>query len=978
MKKRHLIMRGLAGIMAFVMFISITASTITFGFSGAINKALNINTSKIITADEDAAVDTNYYSSEFGTDYQNKQSALKVQMAVAAENVTQAEEGSVLLKNKDALPLAIESKVTLFGNGSFHSNINPSPENTIPTMTFVTAMQKVFGESNVNSVLAQKVYSSMEPTSAQKVVEAPIADVKAQEQTWTNDYNDAAIAVFTRVGGESNDTPTLNEDGSHFLGLQANEKALMEYLKEEKSKGVFKKIIVVINADQMMELGWLDNYDVDGCILAGIPGPTGFEGVANVLAGNASPSGHLVDTYATNSLSSPASVYANDHVMQWTNKDEVNAYCRDNNNNGDQIDNYTIYAEGIYVGYKYYETRYADCVAGNGNADNSAGSSQDGNWNYKNEVAFPFGYGLSYTTFDQELSDVSCNAATDKYELKVKVTNTGKVAGKSVVQVYAQTPYDDYEKENGIEKSAVQLVGFGKTDMINPGESTTITVEAERYMLASYDEKATKGYIMSAGDYYLAIGDSSHDALNNILAAKGYSTKNGMDADGNKKKTYTWNQKSMDSKSYEKSRFADYKVTNQFDNADLNHYGVDFKYLSRSDWAGTFPVNQVKLAATKKMMNDINSGWYKKPSDAPSVSDFTQGANNGLKFADMRTVDWNDDKTWNKFLDQLNVDQMAGLMQDTFGVGGIDSIGMPAQKRSDDGNGIGSAMTATGTKCMPWVSNVMTARTWSNDRFDQKGKLMAVQAAYSGLNEVWYGGGNIHRTPFCGRNNVYYTEDGNYNYLINAAIAKSMQDNGINYCIKHFVLNDQETGRESLNTFANEQTIREEYLRGFEGAFCEGGALSVMTAFNRLGCVYAATSVPLITNVLCGEWAYKGHITTDGFSTSSLYKTHYQEMFTAGIDFFCLDPGETPAAMKAAINSNDGYMLERLRDMTKRNVYAASHTVSMNGLSSNSIVATIVPWWQILILAVTAVSAIGFLICLILSAVGIYGRKKER
>ncbi len=978
MNRRISINRGLAGILAFLLFLAVSGTTLMFSFSTAINKALNINTSEVVTSDEDTNVDTAYYTSEFGTDYENKQSALKVQMAVAAENVTQAEEGTVLLmNNNNALPLSMDSRITLFGNASYNSMMSSSPEASIPTMTFNAAMQKVFGEGNINTILSEKVYSSLSATSSTEVVEAPIADVEAQENSWTDDYNDAAIVVLARTGGEGDDSAMLTSDGSHYLGLQANEKALMEYLQTKKDNGVIKKIIVVINTDQMMELGWLNDYEVDACVLAGVPGATGFEGVANVIAGNVSPSGHLVDTYAANSLSAPAVTYACDNTMAWANTDEVNAYCTDTTNDGEQIDFYTIYAEGIYVGYKYYETRYEDCVMGDGNADSAAGASSGESWDYGNEIVYTFGYGLSYTTFKQELLNVNYDASTDNYELEVKVTNTGSVAGKSVVEVYAQTPYGDYEKANDVEKSAVQIIGFGKTDTLNPGESATITVEAERYMLASYDSNGAQGYILSAGDYYLAIGDDAHDALNNILAAKGYTAADGMDADGDARKTYTWNQAELDTTSYATSRYTDAEVTNQFDNADLNYYGVDFTYLSRSDWEGTYPVEALEVSATQEMMDDLNTDWYEEPEDSADVSDFTQGADNGLTFADMRLVDWDDDETWNEFLDQLTVDEMVSLMPDTFGVAGVDSIGMPAQKRSDDGNGIGTSMTATNTKCMPWVSDVMTARTWNTDRFEQKGKLMAVQAAYSGLNEVWYGGGNIHRTPFSGRNALYFSEDGNYSYIVNAAVAKAMQANGVNYAIKHFALNDQETGRESLNTFANEQTIRENYLRSFEGAFCEGGALSVMTAFSRFGCIYAATSVPLLTNVLRGEWGFKGHVTTDGFSASSLYKTHYLEMFTAGVDFFCLDPGKTPEAMKAAIDSGDGYMMQCLRDMTKRNVYAASRTVSTNGLSSNSVVVTIVPWWQILMLAVTGVCAIGVVVCTVISATGIYGKKRE-
>lgn len=981
--RRMPVVRGTAAVMAFFTLTTVSASTLMFTYSGAINKALNINTSKIVETDDASAVNTAYYDSEFGTDYTNKQAALKVEMEVATENVAQAEEGTVLLRNENAaLPLADTSRVTIFGNGAAHSTMGKSTTSSvasIPTMTFGAAMQKVFGADNVNTTLLDNAYASLGATTATEVVEAPISDVEKYASSWSGDYNDAAIAVFTRLGGESNDTAMFGKDGSHFLGLQANEKDLMSYLKAQKAAGVFKKIVVIINADQMMELDWLDDYDVDACVLAGVPGVIGYEGVANVLAGKVSPSGHLVDTYAANSLSAPATTYACENMQLWGNVDYVNSKATDLSNDGINVDYYTICAEGIYVGYKYYETRYEDAVMGSGDASSSVGSSTGNGWNYADEVVYPFGYGLSYTDFTQTLKGVTFNADTDNYEVEVEVTNTGDVAGKSVVEVYAQTPYGDYEKQNSIEKSAVQVVGFEKTDTLEPDQSQTVTVECERYMLASYDAKGAKGYILSAGDYYLSVGDDSHDALNNILAAKGYTTANGMTADGDAAKVYSWNQAEQDTTTYKMSRADDtVEVTNQFDNADLNYYGVDFTYLSRSDWSGTYPASVVSVDATDEMIDDLNLAWYETPADAPAVSDFTQGADNGLKFIDMRLVEWNDDEQWDAFLDQLTVADMTALMPDTFGVAGLDKVGMPAQKRADDCLGVGSTMIATGDNCLSWVSEVMTARTWNRDRMERKGSLMAIQAAYAGVNEVWYGGGNTHRTPFSGRNQQYYSEDSNYGYMVGAVEAAAMQANGVNYCVKHFAMNDQESGRESLSTFANEQTVRETYLRAFEGAFVEGGAQSVMTAFNRIGVVYAAVNVPLLKNVLRGEWGFKGHITTDGFAKTSTYKTHYMEMITAGVDFLCLDPGETAAAVTAAIDGGDGYIMQQLRRATKANVYAASRSISANGLSSNSIVVNIVPWWEMVLLVVTAICGITFIGCTAACVVMTYGKKNKK
>ncbi len=975
--KKLAIFRGIAAVMAVLMLITVSASNLMFEYSGAINQALNISTSRVISTDTEDA-DTDYYTSEFGADYTNKQEAMNLELAVAAENVSQAEEGMVLLRNENtALPMSADSQITIFGNGAVNGNISTSAISSIEPRTFAYAMQTAFGEGNVNTVLCNEVYANLEATSNTEVVEADINDVKAHEDSWKDAYNDAAVVVLTRTGGESSDEAMYHSDGTHFLGLAKNEKDLMEYLKEQKDDGIFDKIVVILNTEYQMELDWLDDYEVDACIQAGIPGAVGYEGLANLMIGEANPSGKLVDTYATNSLSAPAVTYAAENTQIWGNVDEVNATCTDITNGGIEIDAYVIYAEGIYVGYKYYETRYEDSVLGEGNATSTMGSSTDSGWNYADEITYPFGYGLSYTTFDQELSSVTYDEDSDTYTVSVAVTNTGDVAGKSVVEVYTQTPYGDYEKENTIEKAAVALAGFGKTETLEPGASETVDVEVDGYFLASYDSNGAKGYILSSGDYYLAIGDDAHDALNNILAAKGYTSSDGMTADGDASKTYTWSQADLDAEKY---RYSDTgkEVTNEFDNADLNYYGVDFTYLSRSDWEGTYPETPMVVNATAEMMTDLDTDWYEIPEDAPAVSDFEQGADNGLSFIDMKDVDYDDDEMWDQFLDQLTVDQMTGLMPDTFGVEGIDSINMPSQARTDDAMG-GFTLVSTGEPSLSWISEVTTCRTWNEDMYSNRGRYLGIEAAFCGENEIWYGGGNTHRTPFGGRANIYHSEDGYIGYTASADEAEAMQAEGINYGVKHFALNDQETNRESLNTFATEQAIREIYLRPFEGA-AAGGALSIMTSFNKIGVTYTAASVNLLTDVLRGEWGFKGHVTTDGFSKSSLYKTHYMEMVTAGLDFVCLDPGEVGAAVKAAIEEdNDGYMMECLRRSAKVNVYATVNGVGANGIASGSVVVSTVPWWETAMLVATLVFALGFIVCTIgfIVALAQEGKKKK-
>ena len=984
MNKKTAVLRGIAAVTAFLLFVTVSGSNLMFTYAGIINSQMNVETSKVIMADGADGDDTFYYESEYGTDVNNKQAALQVELNAATENILQAEEGSVLLKNDGALPMAQGSRVTVFGNGSYNSANTSFPGSdgsttafdSIPVAYLNSALQEALGTDNVNLTLAENVYKNLGETSESKVVEAPISDVIKYENTWENDFNDYAIVMISRDGSEGNDNSFYTEEGNRYLALQPNEMDLMNYLKEQKEAGVFKKIVVLINSDQLMELGWLDEYEVDACMVTGLPGATGYTGIANLLIGEANPSGHLVDTYAANSQSAPANTYFGENTQTWTNSDWVNANCADSGTDGANIDNYIIYAEGIYVGYKYYETRYEDVVMGTGNADSPVGSSTDGAWNYDQEVVFPFGYGLSYTEFSQKLTEVNYNAETDCYEVQVEVTNTGAVSGKSVVQVYAQTPYGDYEKENRVEKAAVQLVGFQKTGELAPGESETVTVDVRRYMLASYDTYGAQGYILSAGNYYLAIGENAHDALNNILAAKGYTTENGMTEEGDTAKVYNFNQTELDTQSYAVNPTTGVEVTNAFDKADINTYGIDFTYLSRSDWAGTYPVKALAVEATEEMVADLSSDWYETPADAPSVDSFTQGADNGIRFSDLRLVDWDDEETWEKTIDQLTVEEMLALTADSRGTVAIDSIQMPAVGRNDNGMGVNGSLTAVGKSALLWASNVMTARTWSYERYEGKGKAMAQEALFSGDTEIWYGGGNIHRTASGGRIREYTSEDGNFSYIVNAAIAAAMQERGIIYSVKHFALNDQETGRMGVSTFSNEQAIREIYLRSFEGAFVEGGALGVMQGFNRIGCIYTSVNQNLLTTVLKGEWGFKGHCTTDGYVAVNSFENHFAEQLAAGLDYCCVDAGAYGEGLKELV-AQDGYLLQCLRLAAKHNLYAISRTVAENGLSSNSIIITIVPAWQKALLIATAAFAVSFIGCSIAYVVCLFKKKNE-
>ncbi len=958
MKKRSYLFRGLAAVMGVLMFLSISLSTLALGNKTTVNDMFGVSSSVIVGGDDDSF--PIYVENDYGYDSTALQAAY-YDAAAAAQEI--AEEGMTLLKDEnDALPLAEGSRITLFGNASVNSNIYVanSPD-YIPYATYVGAMQDVFGADNVNTTLCENVYEGMDSTGTSTVAEAPLSEVQAYESTWQNDYNDAAVVVLARNGSEGNDVYQYASDDTYadgsprrMMDLSTNEEALISYLQEQKNAGVFGSVIVVVATDFDMEFDFLTEYDVDACLLCGCTGSYGCNAVAEVLAGQVNPSGRTVDTYAASSVSAPAVVNAGwEGYSTWTNADELNEY--DQINNDINIDYYVVYAEDIYVGYKYYETRYEDTVMGTGNASSTAGTfMSEGDWNYADEMCFTLGYGLSYTTFDQTLESVTYDADTHTYTLTVTVTNTGDVAGQDVVEVYAQTPYGDYEKENRLEKSAIQLLTYAKTDLLEPGESQTMELEALEYFLASYDTYGAGTYVLSAGDYYLAIGSDAHDALNNVLAAKGYTTADGMTADGDAAKTYTWNQASLDKDTYAVSYYNDTEVVNVFDDADINYYDdYEYTYLTRSDWEGTWPVRQ-EWAATQQMMDALSNYYYETPEDAPEVSSFTQGEDSGLTLVDMIGVDFDDEK-WDTFLNQLTIEQLADTT--TTSLTAVSELEIPSQGRGDDDQqGAGTLIN--------WPSHPLTARTWDTNMNTLRGHYEGLTCYLNGMDEIWYGAANIHRTSFGGRVGQYWSEDAVLDYWNGYYEAEAMQAEGVTMCVKHMCCNDQEAQRTGLSVFVNEQTLREIYLRAFEGSFA-GGALGVMTTTGRVGPTLGKNYAAMLTDVLKGEWGFKGHVTSDGYVNTGYYNNSLEE-FDAGMDYSCLDSNRVNGTRVVnAINDGDGHMLEVLREAAKRNLYVAAQSARMNGLGSGAVYVPIAPTWQVVLVVADIVLAVLFVLCLI-------------
>ena len=933
--KRATLFKGLSAVFG-LLFFAINGITVgMFANEGFINDALGIGSS-----DYDTSGGPVRYASEFAENINNyTDEELKAKNDAAQAFIEQEmEESAVLLKNdNNALPLTQDEikKVTLLGWSSAHPyyRAHSGGDGTTGDYSLKDAL------TSRGFVINESVYSALEGISGNRkntaVAEAPVSTYDSLKSTFSS-YNEAAIVVLSRESGENDDLQVNYSDNGttqSMLALTKNERDLLDMVKQYKDNGTFKKTIVLINSANVMEVDWLDDYSIDACMWIGGPGTwSGIYGVADLLTGTANPSGKLVDTFSASSLSAPA----------------MQNYVTAQNGYNDNL----IYAEGIYVGYKYYETRYEDCVLGQGNASSSAGvyASQGGSWNYADEVTYPFGYGLSYTTFTQTLDKVTDNG-DGTLTATVTVTNTGDVDGRSVVELYAQTPYGNYEKTNNVEKSAIQLVAFDKTGMLEAdGGHDTLEITVDKYFLASYDYTAAKTYILSEGDYYLALGEDAHDALNNVLAAKnaeGMTDHEGNAVSGNADKVFTWHG-DFDDETYSVSATGE-QVTNQLQEMDWNYWNDgDVTYLSRSDWQSTYP-KAYNLTRTSNMVADDT---YSKPSDAPKASEVETEVDAGLKFADLfgvelDEVDENGDNIWDKFIDQLSIDELISTTIDVKGIDPIKRLGFPGGT-NDDGIDCVSF-----TNC--YVNPNLAASSWDDEMFLRRGEFIGEDCLFLGLNTQWGPGANMHRSPFSGRNFEYLSEDSVLYYELIGSQVAGTESKGVTVSIKHFFANDQEQNRGTYGVFASEQALREIYLRPFEGAFVKGGATTTMTSNARAGFRYVGETDGLINGILHGEWDFYGVIITDaggGFSDPAEY-------LAKGGNMFCFVSDKADRAQKiknAVILKNDGNFLNILKERAKETLYTYAHTNLMNGLTRDTVINNVYPWWKSAMIAINVVA----------------------
>jgi beta-glucosidase len=781
-------------------------------------------------------------------------------------------QGTVLLKNEDeALPLSTsEKKLALFGENSVDfvyggSGSGSFDTSTAPTLKF--ALESVdHGEFEIDSNLwdfydtgngkdYRKTYPNESGVGSFAVNEVPLS-VLTEDYTATSSISndDVAIVSIGRCGGESSDLPTdVLTTGFTYLQVDQNERDTIEFACDN-----FEKVILVVNANNPVELGFLNDSEfenVKAALWIGGVGQEGMYGLADVICGNANPSGRLVDTYAYDSTSAPSFNNFGDYTI--SNSDS----------NTSKANKYLVYGEGIYIGYRYYETRYEDFVLKANNV---------GEYNYSDEIQYPFGYGLSYSEF--EYSNFMVNESDDdSFEVTVDVSNTSDIDGSDVVEIYLQKPYTGL-----VETSSIELAGFVKTNIISSGSSQSVSLTIDKETFKSYDYLTNETYVLDSGDYYLSIGHDSHDALNNVLAAKGKTIDDGMTTSGNASlATVALNQESVDAITYSISQENGNSITNEFDDASVSYYDNTFEYLTRSNWeeslissadyqsqswtAPTQLIEDLKFYRTDEVINDTSLDSVTTSSRATSYT-----------VNDMIDVGYNDDK-WDDLVEQLSWSEISKLVR----IGGystqaIDSIDLPSTTDKDGPAGFSNTLVG-GVSTLSWPSEIVMSSTWNDTLIESVGEYIGVASIESGT-AGWYAPGvDIHRSPYSGRNFEYFSEDSLLSGKIGAAEMRGVRSMGVIAYMKHFALNDQETNRGGGAMFSNEQEIREISLKGFEYVVREGGSVAVMTGMNRIGARWAGANKNLMTNVLRNEWDFKGMVITDQASVSAMY---YQDIIS--------------------------------------------------------------------------------------------------
>lgn len=863
---------------------------------------------------DDASSPRNYYHSEYDSYSDVLANGDKIEQQVYAE-------GIVMLKNEDnALPIPEGSKISVFSKNSNEYKIREylanAGYNVNPVLANFYANKSLSGSGRGTAA------SNGQVSVGYNTGETPVSMYRDTEINSFKDYNDAAIVIIHRLSGEGNDAPRTmmwneeknsyapadetytdlvpgaRQEDDHYLQLDQNETDMLALAAEH-----FDKVIVIFFTPSSFETGFLDDpghyayqENIKGALYIGYPytqvAQTNVLG--DLLQGQINPSGRLVDTWARDFKLDPTWNNFGNYLVEAGGEGKGNTYTNvaygAGSSKGSYYNNYVTYNEGIYVGYRYWETRgytEGDAVyssAGKGEADPYFSFDKDGdneihgttttewaNW-YQSRVVYPYGYGLSYTTFTQEIvasipSNDGVVTSNDLIALQVKVTNTGSVAGKEVVQIYYTAPY----YEGGIEKSHVLLATFAKTDILQPGESQILTLSFSARDMASYDysdanKNGFKGYELEEGTYAIRLMKNAHDEWENFNVKVAETEKLATDA-------VTGNT-----------------VENRFD--DVSNYITDDlgqKYLSRSDWEGTWPVFNYRLTASQAVIDGLEQWKYNVTMD-PSLDEShplyttvmpTTGAKNGILLSMLHGLDY-DDPLWDKFLDQLTEQQLIELCTKGHYECGINvpELGIKNVGNYDTRGGLYNRDRTENQLGNSRIGDIIIlAQTFNVELAYEMGKQVGEEAlwddthvAYSDSYLDVYGSGawyapsvNIHRSQFLGRNQQYYGEDAVLAGEMAAQMVIGAQEKGFATYVKHFAVNNQETNRIGLSTWCNEQAMREVYFKAFEITVKKGKTLGIMSSLNRIGTEWAGGSYALLTEILRDEWGFRGNVVTDSF-----------------------------------------------------------------------------------------------------------------
>ncbi|WP_062461422.1 glycoside hydrolase family 3 C-terminal domain-containing protein [Demequina soli] len=932
-------------VLSLVTIVTVVANMALVIAGGWVASQLGNGTYTFTNSAESEGWDTSYYESDYAD-----MDAVDVAAKDLVEEI--AAGGMVLAKNEGgALPLASGAQVTMLGRAAADPVFGGAGSGSVDTNSAVTPRA---GLENAGFGVNDQVYSTIEAFAAENtrghiemdqpdistynIGELPVDQYEAQASTFA-DYGDAGIVFIGRPGGEGGDLTTDMTgwddnaiEGQHQLELNQDEKDLIALAKES-----FDTVVVVVNASTTLEMGDLqDDPGVDSIILAGSPGASGFNALGGILDGDVNPSGRTVDTWAADFTADPT--FANFGSFIYDNIEAsypVSATESATSNATVTSDApFFNYAEGIYFGYRYYETAAAE-----------------GFIDYDKSVVYPFGYGLSYTDFAWNVTDTQAGATDGTIAVTVEVTNTGDVAGRDVVELYYSAPYT----KGGIEKPEVVLGDFAKTGMIEPGASESVTLEVAVEDMASYDYMTNQAYVLEAGDYDLTVQTDSHTV-----------------AAGTEPFTYTVDSDVVYAGDDHRASDAS-AVTNEFDDvsAAFTTTGEAGKIpvFSRADFAGTFPTAPTgdQLTASEDTVKRFEA-WDAEAAAAAFEGDKpTTGASSDLSLIDMRGLA-KDDPKWDELLDSLTVSEMTDmLLNGAYQTAAIGSIGKPTTLEPDGPAGFSSFINSS-INGVAYPSEVLIAQTWDVELGNAMGTMLGNEALQKGINGWYAPAANLHRSPFEGRAFEYYSEDPVLSGSMATSVANGVATKGVYVTLKHFAMNEQETNRVNNGpaTFATEQTIREVYLKPFEMAVKgvtmdvkylsdDQGTVSettiglggVMSSFNRIGATWAGGSEALMTNVLRDEWGFEGFTITD----FNLYPyMNPNQGISAGTDLTL-----TFQPSKSFQDTSSAKAVTDIRNATHNILFTVANSNAMNGLAPGATVDYTPPTWVVVQIAATGV-----------------------